>query len=749
MNSPTFQHNILIDEDQCRDKKPKQLSRRILSLAQSWNYILVPVVLTLASMITRFYDLARSDKVVWDEAHFGKFAAYYIENTFFMDVHPPLGKMLVAVGGWFAGFNGEFKFDAGQPFPEDVDYWTMRVFNTVFGVALVPLAYLTARKFSFSKTASLLAAVLTLCDTALLCITRFILLDSILLCFTALSMFCLAGFHHEQANPFSLSWWSYLFFTGVSLGCVSSVKWIGLFTTATVGVYTIEDLWRKYDLKEISRKAYALHWFARAVCLMVVPAIVYMITFKFHFDILTHSGPNDASMSPEFQAQLIGNARAGTPRELVYGSNLTLSSYARGTVLLHSHPSFYPEGSKQQQVTGYPHEDSNNNWRLMKPHDLDYVNKRTNGEITENDTVPEDDPNPDVLRHGDVIRLVHGITSVNLHSHKVVPPMATLAKMEGKEFLEVSGYGNHIRRLGDINDHWEVDVVYQNGMSIDKAEDKRVKVFSSVFALRHKTTGCRLALTEEILPAWGHNQFEIACAMEYERDDPYTLWAVNWQEHQQLPPTSQAEHKAPFLKNFVYLNKMMWETNNNLLPNPDRIDMIASKPTDWPFMGVALRLVSWDDESIKYFLIGNPLVWWPCIASVIAFAGLAVFYNVREQRQSYTRTQDHWNSRLQVGKVLFYGWFIHYFPFFIMGRVTYLHHYFPSLYFSILLLPFMLDHMLCLAPLPRRKVVFGVVLAAVVLTFMYFSPFAYGVRGPISNYLGRQWRKGWNVARKY
>ena len=55
------------------------------------------------------------------------------------------------------------------------------------------------------------------------------------------------------------------------------------------------------------------HWTARVVCLIFVPILVFMASFKMHFMVLNHSGPGDAQMSSLFQANLIGNDFSRNP----------------------------------------------------------------------------------------------------------------------------------------------------------------------------------------------------------------------------------------------------------------------------------------------------------------------------------------------------------------------------------------------------------------------------------------------------
>ena len=43
----------------------------------------------------------------FDELHYGKYAAHYVKNLFFFDSQPPLGKQLLAIPAYLAGFDGK------------------------------------------------------------------------------------------------------------------------------------------------------------------------------------------------------------------------------------------------------------------------------------------------------------------------------------------------------------------------------------------------------------------------------------------------------------------------------------------------------------------------------------------------------------------------------------------------------------------------------------------------------------------
>ena len=66
----------------------------------------LPATLFLLALLSRFALLNHPRQVVWDEFHFGKFVDGHINGEYFFDIHPPLGKLLLALSAWLGGYDG-------------------------------------------------------------------------------------------------------------------------------------------------------------------------------------------------------------------------------------------------------------------------------------------------------------------------------------------------------------------------------------------------------------------------------------------------------------------------------------------------------------------------------------------------------------------------------------------------------------------------------------------------------------------
>ncbi|KAJ3415012.1 Protein O-mannosyltransferase 2 [Chytridiales sp. JEL 0842] len=663
------------------DDKEVKLRRQA---AQQANYKLyyriVPAILTFLSLWVHLYKISWANYVVWDEAHFGKFASYYLKREFYFDVHPPLGKMLLGLAGLLSGYKGDFGFESGKKYPETLNYTGMRIFGSLFGALTVPLAYYTGLNLHLSKQACVLFAVMVMTDIALLNISRFILLDSMLLFFTALSVYCLTVFRNYQVQaPFSKEWYIWLGATGAAIGAVTSVKWVGLFSIALVGLHTIEDLWEMLGDLKMPKMTYVRHWVARILLLIILPIGVYAFSFVLHFWILNKSGTGDAQMSSLFQAGLEGNSFTQNPIDVAFGSKVTFKNNAHGGGLLHSHSQVYPSGSGQQQVTCYHHKDSNNDWIIEKP---------WGQSINETDE-------PEFIKDGSIVRLVHQPSGRNLHSQMEKAPVTT--------------------------HEYEVEI-------IDDMYDRRpkhVKALTTRILLRHLSSGCLLRSGTAMLPQWGFKQAEVVCQRKGDVKSANNMWNVEQHWNPKLKSGGKNAFRRKFWKDFIDLNVAMWTSNNALTPDPDREpDNLTSSPYQWPLLLVGLRMCGWGDNDIKFFLLGHPIIWRRC---------------------------DDWESNEEysnfyfAAKVGLLGWILHYGPFWIMGRVTYLHHYFPALYFAILTMSLVTDHFLSKVSDKLRTIIFGSLGTAVILVYLYFADFAFGIAGPASAYKGRKWMSGWNI----
>ncbi|CCD24538.1 dolichyl-phosphate-mannose-protein mannosyltransferase PMT6 NDAI_0D02240 [Naumovozyma dairenensis CBS 421] len=684
-----------------------------------------PALFTILSFYLRFKNIDKNNHVVWDEAHFGKFGSYYITHEFYHDVHPPLGKMLVALSEYLAGFDGHFSFDSNTKYPSEMNFKFMRQFNATFGALCVPLTFFTAKNLGFSWQTTYLVTLMVTLEHSYITLSKFILLDSILLFFTLTTFACLVKIYTLRKKQLTRKWSLWMLLTGISVGCVCSVKWVGLFITIVVGIYTLMDLFSLHHDENLSRVKYYKHWLIRIIDLIIIPFLIYMFCFKIHFALLYKSGTGDASTNTLFQINLENTKIEIGPRNVAFGSEVTIRSHGLSPNLLHSHVQLYPDGSKQRQVTGYAHSDANNNWEF---HFADH-------NYSPNDTIIRD------VMDGMDIRLVHKNTRNNLHSHKIPSHVS-------RGNFEVSGYGNDDDFV-DSNDIWTIELVDQldsSNPNYPKEDPTILHPVSTFFRLRHKKLGCYLASTGLTYPQWGFQQAEIVCKNSWSKRDKATWWNVedHWNSRltvaeEYLPP------KSKFWTDFVLINFAMASSNSALIPDQDKFDPLASEPWEWPTLHKGLRMCSWSRDSYRYYLMGSPFNTWISTLSLFGFVLLMLRIIFKWGRQTINLTEDQIWKLLITGVFPFFSWIMHFLPFVMMGRVTYVHHYVPALYFAILVFGFVIEQLFVSAHPIIKYPAFIILATGCIWVYIIFAPICQGLHGPLTQYLRLQWLPSWDI----
>ena len=190
----------------------------------------------------------------------------------------------------------------------------------------------------------------------------------------------------------------------------------------------------------------------------------------------------------------------------------------------------------------------------------------------------------------------------------------------------------------------------------------------------------------------------------------------------------------------------MMTSNNALVPDPDKQDDLASQWWQWPILHVGLRMCSWADDIVKYFLLGNPFVYWASTAGLGVFAALVAWYVIRWQRGYKELSDEEIDQIHYAGFYPVAGWFLHYLPFVVMARVTYVHHYYPALYFAILTLGFLVDWFLRNQKKAIQIGAYAVLYGAVVGLYIYFIPICFGMTGPNKQYSYMKWFDTWKMS---
>jgi dolichyl-phosphate-mannose-protein mannosyltransferase len=530
-----------------------------------------------------------------------QFASYYLQRTYFFDVHPPFGKLLFAFVGWLVGYNGDFLFEnIGESYiTNKVPYVAYRALPALQGSLTVSTVFWIMWESGYSLPAALAATGIVLFDNAHVGQTRLILLDATLILFMALSLLCYVRFYKLRHVPFSRKWWKWLLLTGTSLSCVISTKYVGTFTFLSIGVPVLYDLW---DLLNVNRRQGTLslpdfgkHFAARVIGLIVIPFMLYLFWFQVHFTILNRSGTGDDFMTPEFQETLSDNIMTMNSVPILYGDVLTLK-HKETKVFLHSHTERYPlrydDGrisSQGQQVTGYPHNDTNNYWEIQPAYDFDVKKGKS-------------------VRNGEQIRLRHVGTDSVLLTHDVASPFFPT----NQEFTTVPVDVAAADRFNDTL----FEIRLESGKHNQELSTK-----SGHFKLLHISTKVAMWTHTTPLPDWAFKQAEINGNKNTVQ--PSNIWYAD--DIVSLPEGSERTQKAPkkvktlpFFRKYLELQRAMFFHNNALTSSHP----YASVPIQWPFLLRGVSFWTHNETRQQIYFLGNPIGWWIASSLLAVFAGI-------------------------------------------------------------------------------------------------------------------------------
>jgi dolichyl-phosphate-mannose-protein mannosyltransferase len=220
----------------------------------------------------------------------------------------------------------------------------------------------------------------------------------------------------------------------------------------------------------------------------------------------------------------------------------------------------------------------------------------------------------------------------------------------------------------------------------------------------------------------------------------------------------------PFLLKFLELQLKMIHHNNQLTKSHP----YASTPISWPFV---IRGISfWEKkEGLKQiYLLGNPIAWWISIIGPFLYVAMWILDRLLLRRgiDDFGPAIRTWWDR-SIG-FLFLSWFMHWGPFFLMGRMLFLHHYMPAYIFSTWITTTLFDflgrnfvnnvlhHQKTRYMVWRRPriettswtylMILGSLGIAVLAGFWYFMPLCYGLGFPSLEVLrAHKWLPTWDL----
>lgn len=273
---------------------------------QDPNVLLYALFVLVVSFFTYFYNFGYPADPFWDEPYHIASAQKYLSDVFFMEQHPPLGKLLIAAGEGILDMNENdsqfIQTDYATGIQPEFSFVGYRLFPTLLGWLTAVVLFFIFFLFTRHSALSALLSFLYIFDNAQIVHSRGAMVDSPLTFFGFLTvLLVLLALRSDKKKTWSFVGLSLL--AGASFGAVMTTKLVGL-------IFVLTFLWAAWMLRRTERMPVFI------LSSLIGFIVVFIGVWHLHFSLGTKVEPSLSNggyyQSSEQARQYIAAGEAGS-----------------------------------------------------------------------------------------------------------------------------------------------------------------------------------------------------------------------------------------------------------------------------------------------------------------------------------------------------------------------------------------------------------------------------------------------------
>lgn len=278
--------------------------------------LLCCLLVLIASYFTYFKDYHKPPNAFYDEIYHIIGAEKYINRIMYFEVHPPVGKLFIALGEELFNVNKNLNlkeaFERGYidgDLPENFSFVGVRFFPVLFGCLNALLFFVIFYLISKNNLISLLFSSLYLFENSSIVHFRAAMLDSTLVFFSLLSIICFIYFYDKKKK---ISFFNY-FLLGTLTSLAIFTKIVGLILVLLFIFLQIRELNKyKVTFSLANFKILLKNCLSYSVGLITIFLLVYYL----HVSIGTNVIKKDTSKASSTYLEMIKTKEIFNPLKL-------------------------------------------------------------------------------------------------------------------------------------------------------------------------------------------------------------------------------------------------------------------------------------------------------------------------------------------------------------------------------------------------------------------------------------------------